>query len=139
MLSTYSWNTVKEITRGGAYAALYLDNREREAGPTDGEPGTEPIVFSRTSRRLIDIFDMRYREQSRNLGEEVWTLRPSDRGTYAILVKTCFWRKTDSKLVPFDFTDCQESGTIEMGLNELETMIQYLEGVIGLKLRVGDD
>lgn len=100
-----------------AYAALYLEN--------DGR-------YDATSRRLIEIFDARFRTQAGVVGEETWTIRRDDssKNGYAVCVSTPFWSPSDSLLEPFDFGFRETPSRIEMGQNMLRQFETYMNGLV---------
>ncbi len=129
--ASYGWRTQSEFApvkkvRGqkSAYAAMFLDNRK-------GVGKTPRLWFPRTSNRLIRIFDARYREQAETLGEEVWTLKRLEDRSYAVGVRTRFWRTTDSILQPFEFSNRDLGETFELGKNTLDRFVKYVQDLIG--------
>jgi hypothetical protein len=108
--ATYSWEAVKGVPE--AYAALALDNNLHG--------------YDRTAQRLTEIFDARYRLEAEALGEEVWTLRQSEGGSYVALVSTPFWQRGKSILQPYDFTYRGTVQNIELGENSLEEFRKHL-------------
>jgi len=130
--ASYSWNTLTELRKLGAYAAVYMDNTKPPAG--DGGPASslpfEPR-FPNTSQRLVQIFDARFREQSETLGQEVWILKRLNERDYGVLVETPFWRETKSVLRAFEFGRFGEPQVIELGTNGLKRFKRQIESQIG--------
>lgn len=130
--ASYSWNTLEELHDRGAYAAFYMDNRHpKEAGTSEGGRQDPELRFPRVSRRLVQIFDARFREQAESLGEEVWTLKRLSERDYGVLVETPFWRETSSVLRAYQFGQYDEPQAIELGANGLQRFIRQIESQIG--------
>jgi hypothetical protein len=116
MAATYSWEAAKQVPE--AYAALALDNSARHYG--------------KTAQRLTEIFDARFRIEADALGEEVWTLRQAEGGSYVALVSTPFWQRGKSVLQPYDFSYRGPAQSIELGENSIEELRLHLWRMWGL-------
>jgi len=119
--ASYSW-AAKQVPDDFAYAALALENIP--AGETKPR-------FGETSRRLLQIYDARYRSQTKVSGEETWILRRTADREYAVVVSTPFWQRTNSVLQPFDFAYAGPPQTIELGQHGLEALRKHLEQMWG--------
>lgn len=139
--ATYSWSTLDELQER-AYAAVYLDNVEPPKGGGDG--GADPTKqnqpeprFPDTARRLVEIFDARFREQVALIGQEAWTVKRLNERDWGVLVETAFWRQSKSVLRAFEFqfdptARGEEALRMELGPNMLARFRSQVEDLIGL-------
>lgn len=126
--ASYSWDTFEEIEKDG-YIAVYLDNRRNGV---DRESSTAPTTRQcpNLSRRLVGIFDARFREQAALVGQEIWTVKRVNARDWGVLVETAFWGES-TKGRAFDFRSSDTPQMVELGRNSLRLFIDQVRARIG--------